>query len=145
MDKKSLSEADICMKYINPAIEKAGWDLQRQVRREYGFTAGRIIVRGKLVARGKRKRADYVLYRQKNLPLAIIEAKDNTRALGAGMQQALAYSEDLDVPFGMLTLGCAATMIATVASGQRLEMLDLRQRIEALEGSKRGGDGAEGN
>ncbi len=58
MNKKDLTERDICTKYINPAIQKAGWNLKRQVREEVSFTDGRIIVQGKLHARGTRKRAD---------------------------------------------------------------------------------------
>lgn len=99
MSKKSLSERDICSKYITPAIQKAKWDLISQVREEVSFTKGRIIVRGKLVTRGQAKRADYILYYKPNIPLALIEAKDNNQALGAGMQQALEYAETLDIPF----------------------------------------------
>ncbi len=99
MDKKKLTERDICTKFINPALEKAGWDMLKQVREEVSFTAGRIIVRGRLHVRGKRRRADYVLSYKKNLPIAIIEAKDNNHSLGDGMQQALAYSDALDAPF----------------------------------------------
>ncbi|SFP82214.1 type I restriction enzyme, R subunit [Geopseudomonas sagittaria] len=99
MDKKSLTERDICTKFITPAIEQAGWDIHKQVREEVSFTKGRIIVRGKLHSRGEAKRADYVLYHQPNVPIAVIEAKDNKHALGAGMQQALGYADTLDVPF----------------------------------------------
>lgn len=99
MDKKTLSERDICSKYITPAIVAAGWDIQRQVREEVGFTKGRIIVRGKLHTRGEQKRADYVLYHKSNIPLAVIEAKDNKHTVGAGMQQALNYAETLGIPF----------------------------------------------
>ncbi|MNG81195.1 Type-1 restriction enzyme R protein [compost metagenome] len=99
MDKNSLTERDICSKYITPAITAAGWDLHKQVREEVSFTKGRIIVRGKLHSRGESRRADYILYHQANLPLAVIEAKDNKHALGAGMQQALGYAEALDLPF----------------------------------------------
>lgn len=99
MNKKSLSEQDICTKFITPAIQQSGWDIQKQIRQEYTFTDGRIIVRGRLHTRGKRRRADYVLFHQKNLPIAVIEAKDNKHSIGAGMQQALAYSDSLDVPF----------------------------------------------
>ena len=99
INKKALSEEDIKMKYITPAIEKAGWDIKTQVRAEYSFTDGRIIVRGNLVARGKRKRADYILSYKPNMPLAIIEAKDNNKSMGAGMQQALEYGDILDIPF----------------------------------------------
>ncbi|MCY1274003.1 DNA phosphorothioation system restriction enzyme [compost metagenome] len=99
MDKKSLSERDICTKYIAPAIAQAGWDIHKQVREEVSFTKGRIIVRGKLHSRGESRRADFILYHQPNLPLAIIEAKDNNHSVGSGMQQALGYAEALDVPF----------------------------------------------
>ncbi|MDK8463178.1 EcoAI/FtnUII family type I restriction enzme subunit R [Marinobacter sp. SS13-12] len=99
MDKKKLTERDICSKFINPALEKAGWNMHSQVREEVSFTAGRIIVRGRLHTRGKRRRADYVLSYKKNMPIAIIEAKDNSHSLGDGMQQALAYSDALDAPF----------------------------------------------
>lgn len=99
MDKKALSERDICTKFITPALERAGWDIQAQVREEVSFTAGRIIVRGRMHTRGKRRRADYLLSYHKNQPIAVIEAKDNKHSLGDGMQQALAYSDALDVPF----------------------------------------------
>jgi type I restriction enzyme R subunit len=99
MDKKSMSERDICTKFITPAIAQAGWDIQKQVREEFSFTKGRIMVRGKLHTRGKARRADFILYHQLNLPLAVIEAKDNKHSVGAGMQQALDYADALDVPF----------------------------------------------
>ena len=97
--KSSLSERDICTKYITPAIQSSGWDLHDQIREEVTFTKGRIIVRGTVHTRGKAKRADYVLYHKPNIPIAIIEAKDNNHNLGDGMQQALDYAEILDVPF----------------------------------------------
>lgn len=96
---RDLSEQDICSKYILPAVVNAGWDLQRQIREQYGFTAGRITVRGKTVTRGEKKRVDFILYHRGHLPLAIIEAKDNSHSVGDGMQQALGYAEALDVPF----------------------------------------------
>ncbi len=96
--KKELSERDICTKYINPALEKAGWDLLTQIREEVSFTEGRIYVKGNLTSRGKRKRADYILYYKANIPIAIIEAKDNKHSVKAGIQQGLAYAEILDIP-----------------------------------------------
>ena len=107
MNKKDLSERDICSKYITPALINAGWDLERQIREEVTFTDGRIIVRKKLVTRGERKRADYILYYKSNIPLAIIEAKDNKHPVGAGMQQALNYAEILDIPFAFSSNGDA--------------------------------------
>ena len=110
MSKKSLSERDICTKFITPAILKAGWDLHTQIREELSFTKGRIIVRGKLHTRGKQKRADYVLYYKSNIPIAVIEAKENNLSVGAGMQQALDYAETLDVPFVFSSNGDAFLM-----------------------------------
>jgi type I restriction enzyme R subunit len=97
--KKSLSERDICTKFITPSLVAAGWDLDTQIREEVGFTDGRIYVRGKIHARGAKKRVDHILYYKPNIPLAIIEAKDNNHTVGAGMQQALGYATPLDVPF----------------------------------------------
>ncbi|OOG42693.1 DEAD/DEAH box helicase family protein [Rhodanobacter sp. C05] len=99
MNKKSLSERDICTKFITPSLVAAGWDLDTQIREEVGFTDGRIYVRGKIHARGAKKRVDHILYYKPNIPLAIIEAKDNNHTVGAGMQQALGYAKPLDVPF----------------------------------------------
>ncbi len=99
MDKKALSERDICTKFITPALRKVGWDEMAQIREEVSFTKGRIIVRGKLVTRGQAKRADYILSYKPNLPIALIEAKDNNHSVGAGMQQALDYAATLDIPF----------------------------------------------
>jgi len=99
MDKRFLSERDICTKFITPALRKAGWDEMSQIREEVSFTKGRIIVRGKLVSRGRAKRADYILYFKPNIPLALIEAKDNTYSIGDGIQQGLGYAATLDIPF----------------------------------------------
>lgn len=99
MDKKALSERDICTKFITPALRAAGWDELLQIREEYPITRGRIIVRGKLVSRGQAKRADYVLSVKPNIPIAVIEAKDNTHSVGDGLQQALEYADTLQLPF----------------------------------------------
>ncbi|MDD2389057.1 MAG: DEAD/DEAH box helicase family protein [Desulfobacterales bacterium] len=111
MDKKQLSERDICTKFITPSIMRAGWQ-QSQFREEVKLTDGRVMVRGRLAARVKNpdakggpKRADYVLYARPNLPIAIIEAKRNIYSIGHGMQQALSYAEMLDVPFALSTNG----------------------------------------
>jgi len=76
----------------------AGWDLQWQILEEVSFTDGKIYVRGKFTARGNRKRADYILYYKPNIPIAIIEAKDNSYSLRAGLQQGLEYARILDIP-----------------------------------------------
>jgi len=98
LKKHEMTEEDIKLRYITPAIESK-WDKHSQMRMEYCFTDGRVIVRGNTVARGKKKKADYVLYYKRNLPLAIVEAKDNKQSVGAGMQQGIEYAEILDIPF----------------------------------------------
>ncbi len=110
MNKKSLTEADIRSKFITPALVGANgdkWDLMTQIREEAYFTKGRVIVRGKMVMRGEAKKADYLLSYKPNLPLAVIEVKDNHHSVGAGMQQALGYAEILDVPFAYSSNGDA--------------------------------------
>ncbi len=108
MNKKDLTEADIRTKYITPAIlgvDGSKWDSMTQVREEFYFTKGRVIIRGKSVKRGEAKKVDYLLYYKPNIPIAVIEAKDNTHALGDGMQQALDYAELLDLPFAYSSNG----------------------------------------
>ncbi len=99
LNKKDLSERDICTKYITPAIQGAGWNIHTQMREEVSFTKGRIIVRGQTAKRGTTKRADYILYYKPNIPIALVEAKDNKHSVGSGMQQALEYGEMQDIPF----------------------------------------------
>src|SRR5689334_8262016 len=108
MNKKALTEADIRTKFITPAIVGPGgtkWDVMTQVFEEHYFTRGRVIVRGKTTTRGEAKKADYILFYKPNLPIAVIEAKDNNHTVGAGMQQALDYAEILDVPFAYSSNG----------------------------------------
>ena len=95
--KKELTERDICTKYITPALASSGWNIQSQIREEISFTAGRIFVHGTKVKRGNAQRADYVLYYKPNIPIAIIEAKDNSYSVRAGIQQALDYARILDI------------------------------------------------
>ena len=105
MSKKDLSERDICTQFILPALVKSGWDVEKQVREEVFFTDGRIFVKGNKTTRGKRKRADFILYLKPNIPIAVIEAKDNNHSVGAGLQQALGYAEILDVPVAFSSNG----------------------------------------
>jgi type I restriction enzyme R subunit len=106
IDKTALSERDICTKYITPAIVKAGWDLETDLREEVLITAGAVLTQGKHHVRAKPKRADYIL-NYKNIRLAIVEAKNNNRTVGHGMQQALEYAEALQVPFVFTSNGDA--------------------------------------
>lgn len=99
MDKKSMSESDICREYITPAIKDAGWDWETQIKEQVTFTKWKIIVKWKTVKRWDPKRADYILYYNNHLPIAVVEAKDNNHTIWDGMQQALDYAEILDIPF----------------------------------------------
>lgn len=110
MNKKALTETDIRTKFITPAIlgeNGSKWDVMTQVREEVYFTKGRVIVRGKTVKRGEAKKADYLLDYKPNVPLAVVEAKDNNQSVGAGMPQALEYAEILDLPFAYSSNGDA--------------------------------------
>lgn len=104
--KKNLSEEDIKARFISPAIEKAGWK-REQIRMEYGFTDGRVIFDGSVHARQAKKRADYLLFDRNNYPLAVVEAKDNNKPIGGGMQQAMEYAQILDVKFAYSSNGDA--------------------------------------
>lgn len=125
INKKALSERDICTKYITPAIVEPGWDVQTQVREEVTLTPGRVLVKGRLVSRGATKRADYILYYKPNIPLAVIEAKDNNHNVGSGMQQALGYAELLNVPFVYSSNGDAFLEHDRITSGQVEQELPL--------------------
>ena len=110
MNKKALTEADIRTKFITPALtgtDGGKWDMMTQIREEVFFTKGRVLVRGKTVKRGEAKKADYLFFYRPNLPIAVLEAKDNNHAVGAGMQQALNYAEILDIPFAYSSNGDA--------------------------------------
>lgn len=122
LNKKSLSERDICTKFITPAIVKAGWDTTTQFLEEVSFTDGKIYVRGKLHSRGQAKRADYILYYKPNIPIAIVEAKDNKHTIGAGLQQALDYSQILDIPFVFSSNGDGFKFHDKTATDGRIEM-----------------------
>ena len=129
--KKRLSERDICTKFITPAITGGGkWDVMGQVSEEVYLTKGRVVVRGQLTSRGDPKRADYVLYHKPGIPLAVVEAKDNTHTVGAGMQQALGYADLLDVPFAFSSTGDA--FLFHDATGQSAAVVLLDFSLHAL-------------
>lgn len=103
LDKKQMSEEDIKLQYITPAI-LAKWDTTR-ITMETQITDGRINLRGNLVHRERPKKADYVLYLNRNKPIAIVEAKDNNHSISFGLQQAMQYAQMLDVPFAYSSNG----------------------------------------
>lgn len=152
MSDPHLSERDIITKRVLPALAQAGWDIETQVREEYGFTAGRIEVRGKVARRGTPKRVDILLYTRNHYPVALIEAKDGSHTVGAGMQQGIGYAEALDVPFVYSTNGAAFLehdrLASTGAIEQELSLENfpspevLYQRWLAAKGLPEGADNA---
>lgn len=123
-EKKELTEIDICDLFITPAIKGAGWDQLTQIRREYPISPGPIVVRGNLSSRNKKKskRADYALLRETGVPIAIVEAKDNTHSVSHGIQQALGYVKDLNLPSAFSSNGDAfASHNKVPAEGEDIE------------------------
>ena len=117
-----VTERDVCTKLITPAVVGAGWDVMTQVREEVAFTAGRIIVRGNLVTRGKLKRADYLLYYKPNIPLALIEAKDPNHNVEDGLQQGLDYAATLGIPFVFSSNGEGFVFHDRTGTGAQVEV-----------------------
>ncbi len=105
INKKELSEEDIKLKYITPALQESEWDIKNQIRCEYYYTAGKINVRENIAQRGKGKKVDYLLSYKANIPIAIVEAKDNKVLASHGIQQGMDYAQDLDIPFAYSSNG----------------------------------------
>lgn len=103
ISKKQMSEEDIKLQYITPALTDK-WDIQK-ITMETNITDGKINLKGNFVTREKPKRADYMLYLNANNPIAIIEAKDNKHSISHGLQQAMSYAKMLDIPFAYSSNG----------------------------------------
>lgn len=104
LDKKQMSEEDIKVNYITPAIQKS-W--KKHITMETKITDGKINNRGNMVSRDKPKFADYILYINKEKPIAVVEAKDNKHSVSYGLQQAITYAKMLDIPFAYSSNGDA--------------------------------------
>ena len=120
MNPKNLSESDLCDKVIRPAMVDAGWHSLEQIYAQYPLRAGRVVVRGKTARRDRSTVvfADFGLFFKPNIPLAVVEAKDNQHAMGAGMPQAIHYAQLLDVPFSFSSNGDGFVFRdATLATG----------------------------
>ena len=105
LSKKDLTEEDIKLKYITPALQDSEWDIKTQIRCEYYYTSGKINVRENVAQRGVGKKVDYLLSYKANIPIAIVEAKDNKVTVSHGIQQAIGYAQDLDIPFAYSSNG----------------------------------------
>jgi type I restriction enzyme R subunit len=105
-----LTEEDVKTRLITPALQKSGWSLEQMrmekaVRRDFQFTDGKVIIKGKTAKRGNPLKADYVLEHHGNFPIAVVEAKDMTHGVGGGIQQAIDYAVKLDIPFAYSSNG----------------------------------------
>lgn len=103
LSKKQMSEEDIKLRYITPAIT-AKWH-PGKITMETKITDGRINLKGNVAVTEKPKRADYILYLNANNPIAVVEAKDNRHSVSYGLQQAMTYAQMLDVPFAYSSNG----------------------------------------
>ena len=118
-----MTEEEVKLNYITPAIENAGW-VKKQIRMEYSINAGKIVVRGNVAKRLPKKKADYVLFYKENLPLAVVEAKDNNHNIGDGMFQAQEYADKLDVRFVFTSNGDGFLSYDMKTGEQKLISLD---------------------
>lgn len=105
LPKHQMSEEDIKLNYITPAILAGGWKDKITMETKVYFTDGKINLKGNFVFREKPKRADYILYLKANHPIAVIEAKDNNHSVSHGLQQAMDYAQMLDIPFAYSSNG----------------------------------------
>lgn len=136
MHTTELTEAEVRSQFIMPALRQAGWGEQTPIREEYSMSAGRIIVEGKTARRDTRgiRKADYVLEYRKNIPLAVVEAKDNKHNLEDGIQQALDYARLLGIPFAFSSNGTGFLFHdGTVASGSGAP-IERRLRLDEFPG-----------
>ena len=130
LDKKQMTEEDIKLQYITPAIQSR-WGLDR-ITMETKITDGQINLRGNLVVRSTPKKADYVLYLSPNKPIAIVEAKDNNHSVSFGLQQAIAYARMLDVPFAYSSNGDAFQEHDLLTGLERTLPMDAFPTVEEL-------------
>ncbi|MCH4005572.1 MAG: DEAD/DEAH box helicase family protein [Eubacterium sp.] len=105
LDKKQMTEEDIKLVFITPALNKRGWENGENITMETQITDGRINLRGNMAVRSKPKKVDYLLYLNRYHPIAVVEAKDNNHSISYGLQQAKTYAQMLDLPFAYSSNG----------------------------------------
>ncbi len=105
LDKKQMTEEDIKLNFITPALLSKGWKDKITMETKVQFTDGKINLKGNVAVRGDAKKADYVLYMSKDYPIAIVEAKDNNHTISFGMQQAKTYAQMMDIKFAYSSNG----------------------------------------
>ena len=106
LNKKQMSEEDVKLNYITPAILR-GWQDHITMETKVKITDGQINIKGNMAVRKNPKYADYVLYLNDNKPIAVVEAKDNNHTVSYGIQQAIEYAKMMDLPFAYSSNGDA--------------------------------------
>ena len=127
LNKKEMTEEDIKLNYITPALLTSGWKDKITMETKVKFTDGKINLRGNIVSREAPKKADYVLYINANNPIAIVEAKDNAHSVSHGLQQAMIYAQILDVPFAYSSNGDGFYEHDFLTGQERQLALDMRR------------------
>lgn len=105
--KKQMTEEDIKLNFITPALLSGGWQNKITMETKVKFTDGKVNIKGNLISREPAKKADYILYINANNPIAIVEAKDNNHSVSYGLQQAMSYAQMMDIPFAYSSNGDA--------------------------------------
>lgn len=124
ISKKEMTEEDIKLNYITPALLKNGWKDKITMETKVCFTDGKINLKGNIPTREPAKKADYILYLNKEMPIAIVEAKDNKRTISFGMQQAKTYAQMMDIPFAYSSNGDAFQEYDFLTGRERTILLD---------------------
>ena len=107
LPKNQMTEEDIKLNYITPALVSRGWQNKITMETKVQFTDGKVNIKGNIIARDPPKKAAYVLYINANNPIAIVEAKDNKHTVSYGLQQAMIYAQMMDIPFAYSSNGDA--------------------------------------
>lgn len=132
LTKKQMTEEDIKLNYITPALNKSGWMNGEHITMETRITDGRINLRGNMAARSEPKKVDYLLYLNRYYPIAVVEAKDNTHTISFGLQQAMTYAEMLDLPFAYSSNGDGFEEHDFLTGAERTLSMDEFPTVEEL-------------
>lgn len=104
MRRAGPQERDTCRDFVVPALEAAGWQSE-QVAEQFPVAAQRVATLGGVTRELGSGFVDYVLEAAPGLMTAVVEAKREYRAASDGLQQALRYAQQLDVPLAYATNG----------------------------------------
>lgn len=85
--KDQMTEEDIKLNFITPALVGRGWQNKITMETKVQFTDGKVNIKGNIVSREPAKKADYILYINANNPIAIVEAKDNNHTVSFGLNR----------------------------------------------------------